>query len=264
MPEVPKVQSNWSLEAPCFGEVAGDPRSCFVIACDHAGRRIPTELGDLGVSEADLSSHIALDIGVAQTARKMAEVLGAHLFLQEISRLVIDCNRPLSAADSIPKFSAGVPILGNHSLSSAEIVRRQEQIFGPYHQRISDVIDGRIRMRHRTVFVAMHSFTPVYAGFVRPWHAGVLYQRDSRLGSALLRLLRDEPGLVVGDNEPYRVTDQTDYSVIQYGERRGLHHVEVEVRQDLIADSSGQCVWGERLARLLRVAVREVSPESPT
>lgn len=256
MSELDPLSPAWSLDRPCFEAIAGTTQSPFVLACDHAGREIPSGLGNLGVSEADLHSHIAWDIGIAGTSRRLADLLGADLFLQRISRLVIDCNRPLTAPDSIPETSAGISIAGNVGLDASEIERRRALVFHPYHCHIASVIDERIRRHRPTVFVAMHSFTPVFRGSVRPWHAGVLYQRDSRLASALLELLRKESGLVVGDNEPYRVTDQSDYSVIQYGERRGLLHVEVEVRQDLIGHPEGQQQWAERLARLLELALR--------
>ena len=133
-----------------------------------------------------------------------------------------------------------------------DLAARQREIFAPYHERISALLDARLRREQPTLLVALHSFTPVYLGVARPWHVGVLYNRDARLARLLARALIDEGDLVVGDNQPYAVSDETDYSIPRHGEARGLAHVELELRQDLIADAAGQAAWTQRLARLLR------------
>jgi predicted N-formylglutamate amidohydrolase len=228
----------------------GGGSSSFVVVCDHAGRALPRALGTLGVAEEHLRSHIAWDIGAANVARRLGDLLGAPVFLQRYSRLVIDCNRPLGAADSIPIASGGVEIPGNHGLSRASAEARAQAIFGPYHSAISEAL----ARRHRYLLVAMHSFTPELFGERRPFHAGVLHERDTRLAAPMLELLRGEPGLVVGDNEPYAASAATDYAIIEHGERRGAPYVELEVRQDLVSDEAGQERWAERFARLLQRA----------
>jgi predicted N-formylglutamate amidohydrolase len=127
-------------------------------------------------------------------------------------------------------------------------------VFWPYHQRIRDALAAREMRGEPFVLIAMHSFTPELLGDVRPFHTGLLYHRDTRLAHPLLQLLRGEAGLVVGDNQPYAASEATDYSIIEYGERRGAPYVEIEIRQDLIAESTGQSVWAQRFARLLRTA----------
>lgn len=227
----------------------------FLLIADHAGRRIPRRLGTLGLSAADLDRHIAWDIGIAGLAEKLSAALDATLIMQHYSRLVIDCNRPPSAPDAIATLSEETVIPGNLAVSVTERQQRESEIFHPYHDAIVRCIDNRLRQNQRTLLISLHSFTPVYKGFVRPWHAGVLYHRDCRLAHALLARLQAEPGLVVGDNEPYSVSDQTDYSIPVHGEQRGLLHVEIEIRQDLIAEASGQEHWAEILARLLPLSV---------
>ena len=234
--------------------VNADGNSPFLLACDHAGNRIPRRLGTLGLSEADRQRHIAWDIGIAGVGRALAPLLDAALILQTYSRLVIDCNRDPAVASSIPEISEVTEIPGNLGLDAAARAGRQAAIFRPYHERIAAMLDRRAAEGRRTVLVALHSFTPVYEGVRRPWHAGVLYNRDARLAHALLSLLREEGDLVVGDNEPYRVSDLTDYTVPVHGEGRGLPHVEIEIRQDLIAMPEGQARWARRLARLLPAA----------
>jgi len=224
--------------------------SPWLLTCDHYGREIPHGLGDLGVPETELARHIAWDIGIAGVAETLSNQLGAHLIAQRYSRLVIDCNRPPSAATSIPLVSEATRIPGNEGLTREAAEARRQAIFDPYHARIAEIIERRQRDQVPTLLVSLHSFTPVYAGMVRPWHIGTLYQRDTRLPALLLELLRGEADLVVGDNEPYAVSDETDYTIPVHAEARGLIHTGIEIRQDLIAESAGQQQWADRLARL--------------
>ena len=226
-------------------------RSPFLLTCDHYGRTLPRRLGDLGLPEAELARHIAWDIGIAGVANALSQQLDAHLVAQAYSRLVIDCNRPPTAPSAIPRISEVTVIPGNQDIDEQAVAARQREVFDPYHRRIEQVIDRRLQDNIPTVLVALHSFTPVYKGDARPWHIGTLYHRDTRLPALLLKWLRAEPGLVVGDNEPYAVSDDTDYTIPVHGERRGLMNTGIEIRQDLIADPAGQRVWADRLARIL-------------
>jgi predicted N-formylglutamate amidohydrolase len=225
--------------------------SPFLFTCDHYGRLIPQKLGDLGLPADELIRHIAWDIGIAGVAETLSNHLDARLIAQRYSRLVIDCNRPLTAAGSIPRLSEATMIPGNEALSREAAEIRRREIFDPYHQRIEEVVDQRLAERKPTVLVALHSFTPVYAGVARPWHIGTLYHHDTTLPPLLLKALRAEADLVVGDNEPYAVSDETDYTIPQHGEARGLISTGIEIRQDLIGDGVGQQQWAERLARIL-------------
>ena len=238
-------------DPPPFTVVDGRADGPFVLVSDHAGKRVPAALRGLGLPPAELTRHIGWDIGIAGTTVALAERLGAWAILQTYSRLVIDCNRPTGAASSIPAISDGTPVPGNHGLDEAARARRIEAIFAPYHARIAAELDARAAAGRPTLLVSMHSFTPAMAGVARPWHAGVLYGRDARLAHALRDALAAEGDLCVGDNQPYAVSDATDYAVPVHGERRGLPHVAIEIRQDLIADEAGQAAWAARLARLL-------------
>jgi predicted N-formylglutamate amidohydrolase len=224
--------------------------SPFLFTSDHYGRAIPRLLGDLGLPASELTRHIAWDIGIAGVAERIAKAMNAHLIAQRYSRLVIDCNRPPEAVSSIPLISEATTIPGNDGLTHEAKARRRELFFDPYHQRIDAAIDARLAAGHPTVLVSLHSFTPVYAGIQRPWHIGTLYQHDRTLPPLLLQHLRAEGDLVVGDNEPYAVSDATDYTIPVHGEQRGLMNTGIEIRQDLITDESGQIEWAERLARI--------------
>jgi predicted N-formylglutamate amidohydrolase len=236
---------------PWHIERAGGSSPWFLI-CDHAGTRIPRRLGTLGLEPAALASHIAWDIRAAAVACGLGAALDATVILQPYSRLVMDCNRPPRTKDSIVSLSERTTIPGNQAVSPAEAAAREREIFAPYHARIAALLDERLRRQQPTLLISLHSFTPVYLGVARPWHVGVLYNRDARLARVLARALIDEGDLVVGDNQPYALGDDTDYSIPHHGEARGLAHVELEIRQDLIADAAGQSTWAQRLARLLR------------
>src|SRR5215471_14342171 len=225
--------------------------SAFFLTCDHAGRAIPRRLGRLGLPEDELARHIAGDIGIGGGGRELSPLLDAALILQTYSRLVIDCNRDPKVPSSIPEISETTEIPGNRGLTEAARSARIDTIFRPYHETIGGALDRRAAAGRASALVALHSFTPVFKGVSRPWHAAVLYNRDARLAQFLFELLSGEGGLVVGDNEPYAVSDLTDYTVPVHAERRGLPYVEIEIRQDQITDPAGQTAWAERLARLL-------------
>jgi predicted N-formylglutamate amidohydrolase len=226
-------------------------RSPFFLTCDHAGARVPRKLGTLGLSAEDRGRHIAWDIGAGAVTVKLAAALDAFAILQTYSRLVIDCNRRPGIPASIVRLSEATRIPGNELVTVGEAAAREQEIFRPYHDRIRTELDARQGQHRATILISVHSFTPTFHGKPRPWHAGVLYNRDARVASGLLRHLRAEPGLVVGDNEPYSVHDTTDYTIPEHGERRGLPHVGIELRQDLITAEAGQNEWAERLARAL-------------
>jgi predicted N-formylglutamate amidohydrolase len=231
--------------------------AAFFLTADHAGRAIPEQLGDLGLPPSELERHIAWDIGIAGVTEQLSEMLDATAVLQRYSRLVIDCNRQPEWPSSIPTISELTEVPGNATLSAAERIARRDEIFLPYHRTITELLDRRTADRRKTLLVAMHSFTPVFKGVARSVEVGILYNPESgdlRLPRIMLDLLRQEGGLAVGDNAPYAITGNSDYTVPVHGDRRGLPHVEIEIRQDLIADAAGQKTWAARLARLLRAA----------
>jgi predicted N-formylglutamate amidohydrolase len=232
-----------------LNEAGGSP---FLLTADHAGRRIPRALGDLGVSAAERERHIAWDIGIEGVARRLSAALDATAVVQVYSRLVIDCNRDPGVPSAFPAVSEATSVPGNEGLSAAQKSARVAGIFAPYHERIAGFVGAR-----RPIYVALHSFTPVYLGEVREVQVAVLYNRNPRFSHALAVELRGEGGFVVGENEPYQVSDDTDFGVPVHAERNGLDYVEIEIRQDLIQDEAGQAEWAARLARLLpRAAAR--------
>ena len=229
-------------------------RSNFVLVVDHAGARIPRRLGNLGLPESELRRHIAWDIGSLGLARGLSERLDAPLLAQAYSRLVIDCNRAPGMPASIPEQSEWVAVPGNLGLSAAEIAARRAEIFDPYHGRIRALLEERRAAGRPAILVAQHTMTDVYKNVRREMHAAVLYNRDRRFAGLVLERLRQEAGLIVADNQPYFVSDETDYTIPTHGEARGLPHVEIEIRQDLVCGQAGQAEWAQRLASVLSAA----------
>ncbi len=228
----------------------------FLITVDHAGARIPRRLGDLGLPASELQRHIAWDLGALAVARLVAASLDAPLIAQNYSRLVIDCNRDPNVPTSIPTIGESIAIPGNTALSPAEVEARRAEIFRPYHRRITEVLDARLTAGRATILVAQHSMTDLFKGVARTMHAAILYNRDRRFAGLTLDALRQHQGLVIADNEPYFISDATDFTIPVHGEARSLPHVEIEIRQDLILTPVGQNEWAARIAAALRTALR--------
>lgn len=232
--------------------------SALFLICDHASRRLPRRLGTLGLDEESLSAHVAWDIGAGDLARRLSVVLDAPLVLSGYSRLAIDCNRPFSSPTSIPELTCGIRVPGNEGLSEVERTARQEALFWPYHRTVERMLAGRAM----SILLSVHSFTPSLYGKDRPWHFGVLYGKDRRFAEHMIEGLRGLDrwgGVVVGDNEPYRVTDESDFGVPMYAERANRHGLLLEVRQDLLATASDVEDMAELLAPALRGVVTKLS-----
>lgn len=243
-------------EAPPFSVRNPGAGAPFLLLADHAGREIPARLGGLGLPAAERERHIAWDIGVGGMGARLSAALGACLIAQRYSRLVIDCNRDPARRDAICQLSDGTEVPGNRKLSAAARGQRVDEVFAPYHARIAAALDRRLAAGQRPLVVALHSFTPVMAGAARPWRFGVLHLGGSPFCEAMLGQLRAAFGAdQVGDNEPYRM-DGTDYTIPWHAVRRGLDYLELEVRQDLLADAAGQAAVADALAPLMLAAAR--------
>ena len=227
-------------------------RSRYFLTCDHAGRAVPEQLAGLGIASAELNRHIGWDVGALGVAKVMSERLDAALIWQRFSRLVIDCNRRPEVPASIPEISDGTPIPANRQLSAAAIAARQTEIFWPYQNAISKALDRR----PQAALICVHSFTPEFDGWSRPWQLSLMYGRQPLLSELFARAAAADTdsqwqALTVGVNQPYQVDADEDYGIPVHGDRRGIPCLQFEIRQDLIAEPAGQRLWGERLARWL-------------
>jgi len=223
----------------------------FVLLCDHASNRVPDAYQSFGFAADQLGLHIAWDPGALGVARLLSGRLDAPLFWPDISRLVIDCNRPLDAASLIVVESEGRAVPANVGLSGTERARRIERIHAPYH----DAVDACLARRGLpTVLIAIHSFTPVYLGNARPWHVGIVFDEDARMANALIKGLATDPRLMVGINEPYSPADLVYYTVSRHARTHGLPAAMIEIRNNEIGEEAGQKIWADRLAEILLAA----------
>jgi predicted N-formylglutamate amidohydrolase len=241
-----------------FSAIAGPANAGVLILCDHAGRAIPDDYGGLGLPPSVFERHIAYDIGAAGVTDALAAALGAPALLANFSRLLIDTNRGADDPTLVMRLSDGALVPGNARIGDDEIERRLAMWWRPYQDAIGAQIEAMLAAGPPPVIVSMHSFTPAWKGVPRPWHVGILWDRDARLARPLIDALAAQPDLVVGDNEPYDGALAGD-TMYRHGTGRGLAHALVEIRQDLIAEPAAQRDWGQRLAALLRPIVAEPS-----
>jgi predicted N-formylglutamate amidohydrolase len=233
-----------------------------LIVCDHASRAIPRTLDRLGLPELPTWQHIAWDIGAGELARGLAHALAAPAVLAGYSRLVVDCNRSPDDADWCRTESDGWPIPGNRDLDADQRRVRLGCFFDPYHGAIEAMLRGFRSRGTVPMLIAVHSFAPRIGGATadRPWHCGVLWDRDEANARRLLDGLRAEPGLVVGDNEPYSGKHPANYTIDHHAKANGLPHVCIEVRQDLLESPAGIERWVRLLARVIgRMLIQPVS-----
>ena len=248
------MQSPGDMSKPLILRPPGP--SGFVLLCDHASNHVPEEFQNLGLPAAELARHIAWDIGAAGVTEALSEVFEAPAILCNTSRLVIDCNRQLNDPGLIPEVSDGTAIPANMHLPETARAQRVERFFRPYHDAIESVLVEREERGVASIVVSIHSMTPALAGNHRPWQIAVSSFLDRSLADPLLASLRQPGDIVVGDNEPYDLDPRVDYSVPHHALRRGLQHLQIEFRNDLIADQWGQHQWALRFASALGAARR--------
>ncbi len=226
-------------------------RSPIVIICDHASNFIPEQFGALGLGKRELESHIAWDPGALPVARRLAKALDATLVESRLSRLLIDCNRPLDAPDLICPVSETTAVPGNADLS---LEARQDRValsWQPFHEAVEQLVKDRLLQDRETRLVSIHSFTPVYKGVERPWHIGILHDEDRSIADPLIAALKSSGGIVVGDNEPYSPADRVYFTLERHGRSRGLSCAMIEIRNDELGDEAGQRKWADLLTGIL-------------
>lgn len=237
--------------------VAGNTPTPLILLCDHASSAVPPEYGDLGLAPAQFARHIAYDIGARDLTLGLTQRLGAPAVLSRFSRLLIDPNRGLDDPTLIMRISDGAAVPGNRDVDDAERQRRIERFHAPYHAAIAETIRATQGQGTTPLIVSIHSFTPVWRGWPRPWHVGILWDRDEAVAQAMIRGFAAQGDLVVGDNEPYHGALEGD-TLNTHGTIRGLPHALIEVRQDLIAAKTGVDEWVERVARVIEPIMNDL------
>lgn len=243
-------------QADAYEIVAGEARPGLILLCDHASNAVPAEYGDLGLPPAQFERHIAYDIGARDLTLGLAARLGAPAVLSRFSRLVIDPNRGADDPTLIMRISDGAAVPGNRDVDEAERQRRIARFHRPYHDAIARTVAGALARGVTPLIVSIHSFTPVWRGWPRPWHVGILWDRDWAVAEAMIRGFEAQGDLVVGDNEPYHGALEGD-TLNVHGTRPGLPHALIEIRQDLIADKTGVDEWVGRVARVIEAIMKD-------
>ena len=230
---------------------SGVSRCLFV--SEHAGNRVPSQLGTLGLSSADLDDHMGWDLHIRAVGEALSVKLDATYICQTYSRLVIDCNRPPGSEGSILSVSDRCPVPGNQGLADTQRKAREDEIFRPFHDMIAATIDTRLARGQETILVTLHSFTPAMESCdaPRPWDITLQYGRQPDFSRWMMEKLRSDASIIVGDNVPYPVDDESDYSIPIHGESRNLLHTMVEIRQDGISTPAGRSFWVDKLATVL-------------
>ena len=244
------------MSNPSFYRLDGDRRRGLLLLCDHARKSLPVEYGSLGLDAQQFERHIAYDIGAEAVTRGLSKRLKAPAFLTCFSRLLIDANRGADDPTLIMRLSDGAVVPGNARIDDTERERRITLYHRPYHAAITAEIDQMLADCIVPVLFSVHSFTPIWRGVPRPWHVAMLWDRDRRLAGLTLDGFRAMGDLIVGDNEPYDGALDNDTLNI-HGTRRGLAHVLIEIRQDLISSQSGVDEWVERVSRVLEEAMKD-------
>ena len=248
--DAPRARAIRAEEHDSYCVLAGRADAGLILLCDHAGNAIPSAYGTLGLPPEQLERHIAYDIGAAQVTRRLAAVLGVPAVLTRYSRLLIDPNRGADDPTLIMRLSDGAVIPGNRRVDEAEREWRARLYYAPYHRAIDSVIDQCLASGVPPKLLSIHSFTESWKETPRPWHVGVLWDKDQRLAKPLLEGFYAEGDLIVGDNQPYSGQLEGD-CLWQHATCRGLVNALIEIRQDLIRDAAGQEAWARRLCRLV-------------
>lgn len=237
-------------DPPVFTWVNEQGRAPLLLLCDHASNAVPASLDRLGLPAPAMGQHIAYDVGAGPITRMLSARFDAPALLSGFSRLVIDLNRALDDPTSVPEISDGVVVPGNRNLDEAAVARRVDALFTPYHDAVGAALDRFAAAGRVPAVVSIHSFTPVMHGLERPWHIGVLWDRDPRVAVKLIEGLRADGRFVVGDNEPYSGR-RAQGTIDRHAASRGIPHALIEFRQDLIAEPDGQAEWATRLGDAL-------------
>lgn len=234
--------------------IPGNMSAGVLFLCDHASSALPAEYGTLGLAADQLRRHIAYDIGAADVTCALARFFGAPAILTTFSRLLIDPNRGADDPTLVMRLSDGAIIPGNITADALEVENRIERFWRPYRDATKKLIDDMSAAGPLPALVSTHSFTDNWRGSTRPWEIGLLWDSDPRLALRFLDELEKDTALTVGDNQPYDGALVGD-TMYEHGTMRGLAHVLIELRQDLIGKPDGAAAWADRVARPLAIAL---------
>jgi len=224
----------------------------YLVICDHASNNIPIEYKNLDISKKDLESHRAFDLGASEVAIELSNLLSCNLVMANFSRLLIDPNRGKDDPTLIPKISEGKIIKGNVNISMSEDdterSKRIHRFYLPYHEQINRYINKSLDNERIPKILSIHSFTPIWKGKKREIDIGILWDKDDRLSKIFLNSLKN---IKLGHNKPYsgRLKNDTLY---KHATSRGIPHVLIEIRQDLLKKEKDKLQWAKKIHNVLK------------
>lgn len=243
-----------ATDPPVVQRINPNGQAPILFVSDHDTNAVPATLDRLGLPHQALARHIGYDIGIAYVARRLSARFDAPLITSGYSRLVVDVNRHPGTSGSIPTVADGTTVPGNQNLDDGAHQARLDALFHPYHIAIVETLDALIARGPAPLVVALHSFTPALLvdGIARPWPIGFLWGSDDRASLRAITTFRHQfPTVHVGANQPYSGSNPEGYTIPVHAERRGLHNLTPEFRQDLIATPQGGDLWADRFASTL-------------
>lgn len=250
-------------DPPPYQIVNQEGSAPVLLVCDHADYRMPKSVNGLGLKYALERQHIAWDIGAAAVTHRLSEMIDAPAAFTTYSRLVIDPNRPLTHPAAFPHVSDGIVVPGNENLSDKERRARADALYWPYHRAIQRELAAFADRGVQPWVLSIHTCTPVFMGFSRPWHIGVIWNEDDRLPRPLIEHLRRDESILVGDNKPYSGRSKNSFTLNYHAEPAGLPHAGIEIRQDLLADAEGVEAYARRLADAMLAIVYDDGRPAP-
>lgn len=250
-------------DSPPFFDYNPGGKAPVLLVADHASPYFPAAMNQLGLADWVLERHVTWDIGSDKLARFLADELDAPLVLAGFSRLIVDPNRKTEDASAFPEISDGIAIPGNMGLTEEEKALRVRSFFEPYHNRISRRLGMFAGAGVTPAMIAIHTCSPVFDRIVRPWHVGIMWDRDPRISVPLICHFEETDGICVGDNEPYSGRHPNDFTIDHHAEPAGLPHVGIEVRQDLVDTGEGAREWAKILADGLKPILAEPGLNRP-
>ena len=234
-----------------------------LLVADHASPFFPASLNQLGLADWVLEEHVAWDIGVDELIRFLADELDAPAVLAGFSRLIVDPNRRPDDPGAIPKISDGIAIPGNLGLDERQRAQRIQSFYKPYHDAISHRLKQFQDRAITPAMIAVHTCTAEFDRIVRPWHIGVMWDKDPRIPSHVMEYFNESEEICIGDNEPYSGRHPHDFTIDFHAEAAGLPHIGFEVRQDLVCSRDGAHRWAGILAGALKGVLADELLYSP-
>lgn len=244
--------------------LSGDSSASLMITCEHASNAVPAELNQLGLTPADLQTHIAIDIGAAELATLLRDRLKASLICAQYSRLLVDLNRYPDDPSVVLEVSDEVTVPANVALDATAISRRIQRYHTPYHKALSDRLDALQSFNKSVDMLFVHSFTPQMGDVDRPWHVGLLFHDDGANARSMATALGRDTDYLVGMNEPYSAVVPKSYALFEHAVKRDLRYLVIEVRQDLLTSRESIAQVAENLAPALKAVFQQENYDRST